>query len=187
MSDLDLATCVFPGCDLPGVFDGAQDDGTPGKWCFAHDPGALEPTDDDLRAIEDEAPTWNDDLVAGLAAILLDHTAMSLDTADDAVEAAMRSLAEATNMPLDFAAGILLATSWMATTGELLSEELSAGADLFEAQATDDPIPLQPSGLDPDDDDDDDTDDDDDQAAGVDVDTEAADHDQDEQGSPNDD
>ena len=45
-------------------------------------------------------------------------------------------------MPIDFAAGIILATSTMASVGDFTGTELSGLADVFEAEATDSPVPV---------------------------------------------
>lgn len=170
MSNVDLTYCASPGCHDYGVFPGADDDGRPIKLCFTHSAevdaladevgaalataitSAADPTDD--GTVVGAEPEWHEDVVAGLAAILLDHTAMTYDERPDAVEAAMLSLAQATNMPTDFAAGLLMATTWLAAAGELDAEVLSSGAEQFEAEANGGPIPftvVDPSDVDEDD------------------------------------
>lgn len=156
MSNVGLPICDHPGCADYGVFPGVDDEGKPLRFCFNHAPlGDDTPLDnaagthvDDLGALTpfvdavatDTADAWHDDVVAGLAAILLDHTAMALDETPDAVERSMRSLAAATDMPTDFAAGLLMATTWIAGVGEVDGLMLSHGADQFEAEAEGGPI-----------------------------------------------
>lgn len=135
MTDVVMEPCIHPGCDAVGVFEHREANGDLVRFCFVHDPSIGEPTDEELHAIEAEEPTWTEAVVSGLAGMILDHTAMSLDDDPDAVETAMRSLAAAAGMPVDFAAGIILATSTMASFAQWDAEQLSALADVFEEEA----------------------------------------------------
>lgn len=70
-----------------------------------------------------------DDIAArALATILLEHTADTL--VDDGANAAdvLERLESVTGLNLDVCAAILMATSWLAGTGELDSQTVFAGA-----------------------------------------------------------
>lgn len=131
--------CSAPGCDLTAVVE--TDDG---PYCFVHMP-VVDQVDYmaevEAAATDGSDASFSEDVVAGLAAIILDHTAMTMLDTDTATEEAMRSLAEATNMPYDFAAGILLATTWLVGAGAVDSAIITTGAEMFEGQAAGEPIP----------------------------------------------
>lgn len=130
MSDVMPAdVCAVEGCPNVGLFDGP--DG--GRVCFPH-AGPLDP-DPPADGPTADADTFSVEVTAGLAAIILGHTAMAMTADEGAAEAAMRALADATAMPLDFAAGVLLATSTLAGTIGLDADALDHLADHFQAQA----------------------------------------------------
>lgn len=157
MTGVDLTFCAHGDCTEYGVFPGVDETGSPAKFCFVHDPAApaveagtgslLADGPEHWRDGRDLLPAaivedvWHDDVVAGLAAILLDHTAMAMDETPDAVEAAVKSLALASGMALDFAAGLLIATSWLVAAGQLDADLVASGAEQFEQEAEGGPVP----------------------------------------------
>jgi hypothetical protein len=158
-------TCLHPGCDMMGVIPGhrAEDDGskTSGHWCFPHDPAVKEA---DSYAIADGIPQtdgpWSPggplidpdwyaanpppstdfhiDVVNGLAAMILEHTAMTMIESDTATEEAMTSLAGNTAFTNDVAAAILLATTAICAAGDIGSEILTELAEVYERNIGDD-------------------------------------------------
>lgn len=129
MTDLALPLCAEPGCDQFGVWPTTDADGKPVRVCIIHSMDAPAPPP------APPAESWHEETVSGLAAVVLDHTAMTLDDTPDATAQAMLSLTQATGMTQDMAAGLLLATTWLVAAGQLTAEQVSIGADLYEAQA----------------------------------------------------
>lgn len=131
MTDQDTAVvlCGAPDCTNVKIFDTVD-----GPRCFVHAPDNDADREPEAVAAEN-GPAFSVDVVAGLAAMILDHAAMTMTGADDAADAAMRSLAEASAMPLDFAAGVLLALTTVVAAGEVSDEQLTSLAERFEAQA----------------------------------------------------
>jgi hypothetical protein len=114
-----------------------------GLMCFPHANG------DVVEPPPPPRPEFDDSVFAGLCAIVLDHTAMCGVDSPTAVTDAVQSLAQATQMAPDFAAGVLLATTWIAAAGSVGDEQLTLGAEMYEAQA--DGIGIDVAVVDPDD------------------------------------
>ena len=126
--------CLHPGCTemafFPAERTGDNGETITGMACFAHS------DDGPVVAIEPEqAGGFHIDVVNGLAAMLLEHTAMTMVGTEDATGDAMRSLAANTDWTEDVAAGVLLALSYIAAAGQVGDEELLHGAEVYEQQA----------------------------------------------------
>lgn len=128
-----LPVCTYPGCQSAAPF--TTDDG---YRCWAHSEGPVVPGETlgpMEAAVAPSEPSFAVDVVAGLAAVVLDHTAIALQGTESAIGDASASLAKATGMTDDLAAGILLATTWLVAAGELTDEQVTEGSALYEAQA----------------------------------------------------
>lgn len=138
--------CLRPGCEMVGVFPGVRVDGDSevrGFWCFTDDPtdNPLNPPLGELIVVGDDAPSFHTDVTNGLAAMILEHTAMTTLDTPDATGDAMRLLAKATGMTLDVAAGILVATTGLMAMGGIDPAMILATAEVWEAMAEDDDDP----------------------------------------------
>ena len=71
----------------------------------------------------------------GLAAIMLEVTADCMADGGETTPELIGGLAAVTGMPLDVAAGLLMATTMLAVTGELTPEVLHAAAERYTNQA----------------------------------------------------
>lgn len=80
-----------------------------------------------------------DDVVAtGFAALVLDHTATAMGGDAESVGTSMASLANATKMPLELCAGIILAGTALAMAGELDADMVREIGDRYTKAADDD-------------------------------------------------
>ena len=122
--------CNDPVCGLSAVIDG---------WCILHapDPGGDAPAAPAAPA-PNPAAEFNGGAAVGLAAILLEVTADCLADDGKTTDELVGGLAAVTGMPLDVAAGLLLATTTLATAGELTYETLHAAAERYTTQAQED-------------------------------------------------
>lgn len=136
--------CLEPGCDQIGVFPGVRhhpDGDVTGAFCFAHDPAVSELSESGnspTQETPDPLDGYHPDVTAGLAAMILEHVAMTTMDGDDPTGDAMRSLAANTALSLDIAAGVLLACTSIAAAGEVPADRLTELAEVWEATITDD-------------------------------------------------
>jgi hypothetical protein len=122
----DPTLCTDDGCELQAVIDGK---------CIIHAPGPNSPEAQTAAADAEPDPIGFDYAAAmGLAAILLEVTADCLADGGEMTEELLGGMAAVTGMPLDVAAGLLLATTLIARAGELDESVLKAAAERYTQQ-----------------------------------------------------
>lgn len=138
---MTINPCMESGCESAGVFPGVvehPDGPVTGFWCFGHDPGGILPTvPTDLGiAGRDDVELFHLDVVAGFAAMVLEHAAMTATESGTASDDAMRSLAANSALALDLAAGIIVAITAVTAAGEVTPEQVTELAAIYEEIAT---------------------------------------------------
>jgi hypothetical protein len=123
----DPTLCTDAGCELAAVIDGK---------CIIHAPMPEgQPAIPPAQPSDEEEISFSGSAALALAAVLLMTTGDVLANDGETSEEILGGLSAVTGMPLDVAAGLLLATTLLARTGELTAEVLQAAAERYTQQA----------------------------------------------------
>jgi hypothetical protein len=124
----DPMLCTDDTCANLAVLDGK---------CIVHAPMVGNPPEAEAASEPpNEAAYFNGGSALALAAILLMTTGDVLANDGETTDEILGGMAAVTGMPLDTAAGLLLATTLLARAGELTPEVLQAAAEKYTQQAS---------------------------------------------------